>query len=260
MHEHQNNSLLTKLWGGPLWFSLNCIVFGYPLNPTDEDKKHYKTIFEHIGYVLPCNLCQKSYQQFIKTEPTILNDIVFESRNNLIEFIYKLHNRVNDKLNKKYKITLDDFKKKYESFRVVCIPTIPGCVMETSKKMIAYKNAYSKDCSIISYHDAKKFINYASKRNLYINDTINYYNDAYINSKDDIWNYRNSICSKLIEDMRINGLCSLENLDSEYAGLPTINELTLISMLCTNLCDDDLQTIIKKLNNNNIIKKYVFKK
>ena len=39
MENSANNGLLTKIWGPHLWKSLHCIAFGYPSNPTDDEKK-----------------------------------------------------------------------------------------------------------------------------------------------------------------------------------------------------------------------------
>jgi hypothetical protein len=50
--------------------------------------------------------------------------------------------------------------------------------------------------------------------------------------------------------MRIQARSSVE-LEGEYKNLPTVNELKLIKMLCTNICCEELAIIcdnIDKLN------------
>jgi hypothetical protein len=49
-----NNGLITKIWGPALWIGEHSISFGYPLNPTDEEKLAYKKHFESLADVLPC--------------------------------------------------------------------------------------------------------------------------------------------------------------------------------------------------------------
>ena len=61
---HINNGLMTKIWGPHMWFAINCVSFGYPVNPTQEQKRQYKTFFEFLGFVLPCEFCKISYQFF----------------------------------------------------------------------------------------------------------------------------------------------------------------------------------------------------
>jgi len=34
-----NNGLITKIWGPPTWDCLHSFTFGYPVHPTDEQKK-----------------------------------------------------------------------------------------------------------------------------------------------------------------------------------------------------------------------------
>jgi hypothetical protein len=47
--------------------------------------------------------------------------------------------------------------------------------------------------------------------------------------------------------MRIDGIESLE-VDGEFKGLPTLIETQLILMLCSNLTNNKLREIIKKLS------------
>ena len=59
----------TTKWGPPGWRLLTSIASNYPQNPTDCDKKLYQCFFCHLGNVLPCIYCRKSYRQFIGELP-----------------------------------------------------------------------------------------------------------------------------------------------------------------------------------------------
>ena len=65
LDESKTNGLITKIWGPHLWFSLNSIVFGFPVKPTLEQKQQYITFFKSLGWVLPCSHCRESYNFFI---------------------------------------------------------------------------------------------------------------------------------------------------------------------------------------------------
>ena len=45
-------------WGPGGWAFMHTITFNYPLNPTDDDKQHYKNFFQSLKYILPCNYCR----------------------------------------------------------------------------------------------------------------------------------------------------------------------------------------------------------
>ena len=39
---NSGNGFSTYVWGGLLWFNLHLISFNYPVDPSEDDKKHYK--------------------------------------------------------------------------------------------------------------------------------------------------------------------------------------------------------------------------
>jgi len=126
-----SNGLMTKVWGPPGWVFLHSISFGYPNNPSSFDTSKgqpvgttvfkYRAFFQDLGWVFPCVYCRNSYQQFVKELP--LTDTVLSSRDNLVEWLYNIHNKVNEKLQTKYSnSTLKQVISKYEKFRADCKP------------------------------------------------------------------------------------------------------------------------------------------
>ena len=135
LDDNKNNGLITKIWGPAMWESIHCIAFGYPIEPTEEQKQNYKNFFLNLMNVLPCKFCRDSYKDFVtKEDETILRDEDFENRESLTKFVFKIHNRVNKKLGVNYNICYDDFVKKYESYRAKCIPNEKGCNMPLNLK------------------------------------------------------------------------------------------------------------------------------
>ena len=43
--DNSNNGLITKIWGPDIWSALHSISFGYPINPSQDQKDKYKTFF-----------------------------------------------------------------------------------------------------------------------------------------------------------------------------------------------------------------------
>ena len=99
----------TRFWGPSGWKILHIITYGYPTNPTVEDKQHYGLFFNSLKYILPCKYCRNSLTKFYKQIPIEEN---LESRDTLTLWIYNIHNKVNNKLRKQGLIKTPNPKKK----------------------------------------------------------------------------------------------------------------------------------------------------
>ena len=253
-----NNGLLPRIWGPHMWKSLHCVSFAYPYTPNEDDKKNYKMFFESVSAVLPCRACGKSYKSFIENGSTKLTDDVFESRENLTKWVYNLHEAVNAKLCVNYGVSYEDVVNKYESFRVKCElghPEYEGCVIAEEERRKSFCNEYKNDYPIIPLNVCMCFKKYALARN--INFNIIHDISKSCSNKDDEWDKRNKICSKIIKEMREKGIKALEE-SGEYKGLPTIQELILLSNMASSLNVNDLIEPAKLLGYN-IKKRYQFR-
>ncbi|CAH6421154.1 Erv1/Alr family sulfhydryl oxidase [uncultured virus] len=239
---NSNNGMMTKIWGPGLWVGLHCISFGYPLQPTEDEKKKYKEFFTLIGDVLPCSYCRDSYRKFLTDGNTKLTDEIMQNRNSLTKWLYFLHEEVNKKLGINYGISYDDVVIRYESFRASCAieKNIKGCVVPIDKKSLSFKNLDIKECPIIPLELAKYFIEYAKLRGFQEQDFY-YFDNPDINKYK-----RNKECNEIISSMRQKGITSLEE-SGQFQGLPTIDELKLILKLSSNLSLDTLNNLIKKI-------------
>lgn len=131
-----NNGMMTKVWGPAGWLFLHSVSFGYPLkidNSNSSKKIEYKVFFESIGDILPCKYCRESYNKYIQEIPI---DDHLNSRDALVEWLYLIHNKVNNKLNvPECDIpTLEEVKEKYEKYRAKCKQSfseteVKGCVV-----------------------------------------------------------------------------------------------------------------------------------
>ncbi|VVU95181.1 Erv1 / Alr family [seawater metagenome] len=103
-------------WGPYAWVFLHSITFNYPVNPSKEVQLQYKNFFESLQYVIPCDKCQRNYQN--KLVKFKLTDKVLKSRKNLIEWLIDIHNEVNKSTGKRiltYKEVIDYYVDFYES-------------------------------------------------------------------------------------------------------------------------------------------------
>jgi len=87
----------TRFWGPDGWKLLHSITIGYPDKPTEVEKETYRLFFNCLKHILPCIYCRRSYTQYIAELPV---EGYLGSKKKLVEWLYLLHNKVNDKLRK----------------------------------------------------------------------------------------------------------------------------------------------------------------
>jgi hypothetical protein len=259
--DNRNNGLITKIWGGPGWIFGHSVTFGYPIEPTDEQKSTYKNYFILFGSVLPCRYCRESYVKFISEGETKLIDDVMESRKTLTKWFYDVHEAVNNKLGIDYGVTYEDLVNKYESFRAKCTPAKvqdpkpQGCVAPLDYKAYSYKRINQYDCPIFNIDLTKPFIRIAKMRGLnpklfgfykLIKKAEGNFSKV---KKTEEWTIRNYYCRKKIIKMRESAIPSLET-EGPWKDTPTIDELKLLVHLSSNLNKTELSNCIRNLLSN----------
>jgi hypothetical protein len=249
-----HNGLLTKIWGPSLWIALHCITFGYPIEPSVEQKQFYKIFFISLGNVLPCCHCRNSYNEYIKTGYTKITNEILKDRGTITYWLYLLHEKVNQKLCITYKTQYNDIVDKYESFRAKCSAgdtNAKGCIMPLYDKSKSYILVNYKEAPIIPLEIAHRFTEYAKNRN--INFTkLEEYNECFNTNKySKKWIMRNYKCIKIINVMKTRAKPAIE-ISGSYIGLPTIDELQLISKLSSTLNHEELSIVA------NIVASYKF--
>jgi len=85
----------TTFWGPSGWRFLHTLTFIYPDKPSTNDKLKMYDFMNLICFILPCKYCRESFNNYSKSLP--INDHL-ESRESLVEWFYKMHNKVNKKL------------------------------------------------------------------------------------------------------------------------------------------------------------------
>ena len=59
----------TSVWGRAGWTFLRSIAESYPQVPSDTDKEQFKSFFESLRYMLPCEKCRMNYSSHIAEVP-----------------------------------------------------------------------------------------------------------------------------------------------------------------------------------------------
>ena len=87
----------TTFWGPSGWEFLHTLTFIYPIKPSYNDKVKMQEFMNSINTILPCKYCRLSFTKYTKSLPI---HGYLESRDTLVEWLYKIHNKVNKKLRK----------------------------------------------------------------------------------------------------------------------------------------------------------------
>lgn len=112
------DGMLTSVWGAPMWHYLHTMSFNYPVEPTKEDKKHYKDFIYNLRNVLPCKYCRINLTNNLKKKPLLMCHM--KNRGTFSRYIYELHELINKMLGKTSHLTYCDVRERYEHFRSRC--------------------------------------------------------------------------------------------------------------------------------------------
>ena len=114
-----NDGMLTSIWGPTMWIYLHTMSFNYPVNPSANDKKHYRNFILNLENTLPCGKCRKNLHKNFKKLP--LHYSHMKSRHTFSLYIYNLHELINKMLNKESGLTYEIVRERYEHFRARCL-------------------------------------------------------------------------------------------------------------------------------------------
>lgn len=146
--------MISSVWGPAMWHYLHTMSFNYPVNPTIEDKRHYKCFVLNLRYVLPCKYCRMNLKTNFKQLPLKNSDM--ENRETFSRYIYELHELVNRMLDKKSNLTYCEVRERYEHFRSRCTDEKPKLFKFT--KTLKNKKKKDKGCTEPLYGKKSKCI------------------------------------------------------------------------------------------------------
>lgn len=148
------DGMLTTIWGPSMWHFLHTMSFNYPVNPSKEDKKHYRDFVLNLQNVLPCKYCRQNLKTNFKAYPLTMADMA--NRDKFSRYIYKLHETVNKLLGKKSGLSYCDVRERYEHFRSRCTKDENPTLLKLSKAKTLKKK--EKGCTEPLYGKKAKCI------------------------------------------------------------------------------------------------------
>ena len=147
------DGMLTTVWGPSMWHFLHTMSFNYPVNPTEEDKTHYRDFVINLQYVLPCKYCRQNLANNFKLFPLKMCDM--KNRETFSKYLYRLHEIVNKLLKKKSGLSYCDVRDIYENFRSRCTDEKPKLI---DIRKTLKKNKKHKGCTEPLYGKKAKCI------------------------------------------------------------------------------------------------------
>ena len=150
------DGMLTSVWGPSAWHLLHTMSFNYPVEPTQEQKHHYRNFVLNLKNVLPCKYCRMNLKTNLKELPLTME--CMKSRDTFSRYIYNLHELINRKLNKKSNLKYCDVRERYEHFRSRCTEDLPKLFKFDQKLKDKIKNTEGKGCTEPLYGKKSKCI------------------------------------------------------------------------------------------------------
>jgi len=102
------------VWGPHYWFFLHTISICYPLRPNSMTKKKYYEFIQNIPMFIPIESIATYFSKLLDEYPITP---YLDTRDSFIRWVWFIHNKINQKLEKP-EITLNEFYVNYyESYK-----------------------------------------------------------------------------------------------------------------------------------------------
>jgi hypothetical protein len=98
-----------KVFGPHYWFFLHTIALNYPKYPNAVTKKIYYDFIQNLPVFIPIEKHASDFSKMLDEYPV---SPYLDSRDSLVRWMHFIHNKINEKLEKR-KISLSDFYVQY---------------------------------------------------------------------------------------------------------------------------------------------------
>ena len=98
-----------KVWGPHMWFFINTIAMTYPNRPNAVTKKKYYDFMQNLPMFIPIEHMSGEFSKLLDEYPI---QPYLDTKESFIRWVWFIHNKINEKLEKP-QITLNDFYKQY---------------------------------------------------------------------------------------------------------------------------------------------------
>lgn len=93
------------VWGPIFWRTMHIVSLGYNPEPSKREQEDAIRFYKSLETMLPCGICRAHYTEFLKEMPV---EQAVGSRDDLIYWVFQLHNKVNANLGKR-QFTFDEY-------------------------------------------------------------------------------------------------------------------------------------------------------
>jgi hypothetical protein len=99
----------STIWGPPMWFFLHTSAMCYPLYPNAVTKKKYYDFFQNLPLFIPIEPMSSHFSRLLEEYPL---SPYLDDRESITRWVWFIHNKINEKLEKP-PVSLSDFYVKY---------------------------------------------------------------------------------------------------------------------------------------------------
>ena len=93
------------VWGPIFWHTMHIVSLGYNPEPSKKEQDDAIRFYKSLETMLPCGVCRAHYSEFLREMPV---EQAVGSRDDLIYWVFRLHNKVNVNLGKR-EFTFDEY-------------------------------------------------------------------------------------------------------------------------------------------------------
>jgi len=111
-----------EIWGPMFWATMHILSLAYPEEPTYSEKRAAKELFNALAHLLPCPVCRNHYKETLQKLPV---ETWLDNRKSLVEWVWMVHNDVNQRLGKPT-ITQTEFFRRYTEMTERGLPIPPS--------------------------------------------------------------------------------------------------------------------------------------
>lgn len=111
-----------EIWGPMFWATMHILSLAYPEEPTYSEKRAAKDFFNALAHLLPCPVCRSHYKETLQKLPV---ETWLDNRKSLVEWVWMVHNDVNQRLGKPT-ITQTEFFRRYTEMAERGLPIPPS--------------------------------------------------------------------------------------------------------------------------------------
>ena len=111
-----------EVWGPIFWSTMHLVSLAYPDQPTYAEKRAAKEFYNALAYILPCPVCRSHFSEILKGLPV---ETWLDNRESLVEWVWTVHNRVNQRLGKP-ETSREEFHRRYKEMAERGLPIPPA--------------------------------------------------------------------------------------------------------------------------------------